>query len=283
VKVELAFPATLPEFDAFNQQRHYIDVFNKGKGSVEFTATASAPWIQVSAAKGSVPKEQRLWVSIDWAKAPKGKLEGTVVVNDKTFNLKASNPANITRANAKGFVEAGGFVSMEAEHYTRKVDAPAVKWDKLPDYGKTLSGMTVFPVLADSIVPPAKSPCLEYDMYLFSSGKAEVDAILSPSLNFVPGRGLRYAVSIDDQAPVVVDSTAPIAGRDNLPRDWETSVKDSVRHVKTAFNIAAPGYHTLKIWMVDPAIVVEKIVVDMGGVKASYLGPPESYNATLRK
>ena len=44
--------AILPQFDAFNQQRRYIDVFNKGKTPFEFTTTVSAPWLVVSENNG---------------------------------------------------------------------------------------------------------------------------------------------------------------------------------------------------------------------------------------
>ncbi|MGB7760353.1 MAG: hypothetical protein WBL61_11020, partial [Bryobacteraceae bacterium] len=60
--------------------------------------------------------------------------------------------------------------------------------------------------------------------------------------------------------------------------DWETSVKDSVRKVRSTHILVLPGVHTLKFWMVDPGIVLEKLLVDLGGVKPSYLGPPESFH-----
>jgi hypothetical protein len=169
-----------------------------------------------------------------------------------------------------GFIESDGYVSMEAEHFTRQTGVGAARWEKIPDYGRTLSAMTVVPNTAPSATPP-NAPCLEYRMWLVDPAKVEVEAILSPTLNFVPGRGLRYAIAFDDEAPQIVDSLAK-----NSQRDWETTVKDSVRKVKSSHTVSGTGYHTLKFWMIDPGIVLEKLVVDLGGVKPSYLGPPES-------
>jgi hypothetical protein len=132
--------------------------------------------------------------------------------------------------------------------------------------------MTIFPVTAASMMPPHEAPCLEYKIFVFESGPIEVEAILAPTLNFVPGRGLRYGISVDDDPPQIVGALAQFS-----ERDWETSVKDSVRKVKTSLQLAAPGSHVLKFWMVDPGVVLQKLVVDLGGVKPSYLGPPESF------
>ena len=116
--------AILPQFDVFNQQRHYIDVFNKGKTPFEFTATASDPWIVLSETKGTVEKDKRLWVSVDWSKAPKGTASGTVTLagagTNVTVKVNAFNPTEVTRDSLQGFVEGEGFVSIEAEHLHKK-------------------------------------------------------------------------------------------------------------------------------------------------------------------
>jgi hypothetical protein len=271
----------LPEFDVYNQQRRYVDVFNRGKADFDFTASASSPWIVLSADRGTVQKEQRLWVSIDWDKAPKGSSSGYIFIaktgagaSADAVKIKAEvfNPGEPARKSLHGFVEADGYVSIEAEHYARRTNSDSAHWEKIDDYGRTLSGMSVFPVTAPSVLPPASTPCLEYQVYLFDPGKFEVEAILGPTLNFVPGRGLRYAISFDDQPLQVVDALAH-----NSAEDWATSVKDNVRTVTSEHTVAGTGYHTLKFCMVDPGIVLEKLVVDLGGVKPSYLGPPESF------
>jgi hypothetical protein len=267
----------LPTVDVFNQQHRYIDVFNRGRAPFAFSATISSPWIVLSESKGIVDKERRLLVSIDWSKAPRGLTHGTVTIEGAenavvTVKIEAWYPEEPTKASLRGFVEANEYVSMESAHYTNKIDGISARWEQVEDLGLTSSSMTVVPVTAQSATPPRDSPCLEYRMFLFTAGTFEVEATLAPTLNFVPGRGLRYAISFDDQTPQVVDALAR-----NSQKDWETAVKDGVRRIRSTHSLGGPGYHTLKFWMVDPGVVLQKLVVDLGGVKPCYLAPPESY------
>jgi hypothetical protein len=269
-------PAAL-QFDAFNRPRRYVEVFNRGRAAFDFSATASAPWIILNKAGGTVRKEDGVWVSVDWDKAPAGEAEGFVKISGAggdpvTVKVASFRPQEVTRDNLQGFVEANGYVSMEAAHYTRKTDAGAVHWEEIADYGRTLSSMTILPCTAASVTSLRDAPSLEYRMYLFEPGAVQVHTIIAPTLNFVPGRGLRFAAAFDDRPPRIIDAL-----EHNSLHDWEESVKDSVRTITSAHSLSGTGYHTLKYWMVDPGVVLQKIVVDLGGLKPSYLGPPESW------
>jgi hypothetical protein len=274
---------TLPVFDSFNRPRHFVDVFNRGKTPLTFMTAASAPWLRLSSAGGMVEKEQRLWVSVDWSNAPAGWAEGSVQIAQTgakavAVRLKVFNPPEPAREAVNGFMEADGCVAMEAAHFTGKAETESARWERINDLGRTLSSTTLFPVTATSVRPPENSPRLDYRMYLFSTGMVEVTSILGPCLNFAPDRGVRLAVSFDVEVPRILTVVPKGYFVDNGNRDWEESVKNGVRKVTSRHAVSQPGYHTFKVWMVDPGVVLQKIVVNTGGVRSSYLGPPESYH-----
>ena len=269
---------SLPGFDAYNQQTRFIDVFNQGDQPFAFTVSADHPWIAVTPDRGTVSKDQRLLVHIDWNQVRPGENSGTVSVSQRSgptiaVHLVASNPATPSRKNLDGFVDNNRYVSIEASHFTSSTSDGATHWTNLPDFGETLSRDDDLSGNSGEVLPPQSAASLEYKMYLFGSGIFHVEAILAPTLNFVPGRGLRYAISFDDQPPIVVDALA-----DDSEKAWATAVSDGVRKVTSTLTIAQPGYHTLKFQMVDPGIVLEKLIVSQGEVPSSYLGPPESYH-----
>ncbi len=137
--------------------------------------------------------------------------------------------------------------------------------------------MTPSPATAASQVPGGASPRLEYRMSLFNTGQVTVWVHLSPRNNVLPSDGLKYAVSIDGDTPQIVNiTTATGADATAMNRQWERNTSENVNRTATTHVIAAPGVHVLKFWMVDPTVVLQKLVVDTGGLKPSYLGPPES-------
>ncbi|WP_437728334.1 glycosyl hydrolase 115 family protein [Sorangium sp. So ce861] len=276
--------AVLPEFSPFQTQpAQYIDVFNRGQEPFDYQIEPSVPWVKVSPNNGTIEKEVRATVSVDWAAAPQGTTEVPITVtasNGRTVVVQAvvKNP-EVNREAIDGFVESNGYVSIEAEHFTRAVSGDPISWQLIPDIGRTAGGMTPFPVTAARQTPGGDSPRLEYTIHLFTTGKVTVWAYLSPRNNVLHTDGLKYAVSIDDGQPQIVNVTTALNGIP-MNKSWERNTSDNVNRTSTTHTIAQPGAHVLKFWMVDPTVVVQKLVVDTGGLKPSYLGPPESFRAT---
>jgi hypothetical protein len=273
----------LPQFDAFNRQRRYVDIFNRGLTTFEFTAAAQQPWITVDSARGKVTRDLRIWVSVDWSKAPSGSAMGEVTVSGTgrqvTIKVHSFNPGNPAPEFRRGFVEGDGVISMEAEHFSANEAAGDRRWLRIEDYGRTLSGMRATGSSAPA-TPDRDSPRLEYEVYLFDGGSFDVSLVTAPTLGFIPGRGLRAAISLDDGTTRVIDIVRPDADPQDQNRDWAQSVENNARTTHTKLDFIRAGHHTLKVWMLDPGVVLQKIVIDTGGLRPSYLGPPESFRWT---
>ncbi|PIQ21055.1 MAG: glycosyl hydrolase [Cytophagales bacterium CG18_big_fil_WC_8_21_14_2_50_42_9] len=273
-------PAALPEFTAYGPKTYYLDIFNRGQVPFTYTVQTGAPWLQIASPKSKeVEKEQRLFVSIDWQKAPSGIQTAPITINgagsSQVVQVKINNPAN---TKPTGFVESNGYISIEAVHYAQSVANGPVQWKPIPDLGRTLSAMTLFPVTAPSQTLHANSPRLEYQFALLDTGAVNVHAYFSPTLNYNHSDGLRYAISIDDEKPQIMNLHPDLSNR-----AWEQSVANNIRVVVSRHQSLTPGNHTLKFWMVDPGVVLQKLVIDTGGLQPSYLGPPESINPKTNK
>lgn len=192
------------------------------------------------------------------------------VVKVPVFNPRVTSTAN--------FVAVDGVVSIEAEHFSRRIDRGGTGWQIIPGLGRTGDSVAIFPTTAASIDPArvvAKAPALEYSLQLFAPGKYNVTCYLVPTHPIQAGHGLRFAIGIDDQPPQLVTVGADLV----VPsRQWSLNVLNAAAIANTSLEVKTVGPHVLKLYMIDPGVVVDKIVLDAGGAKPSYLGPLETRN-----
>jgi hypothetical protein len=272
-------PAVLPAFSPFQSQpAQYVEVFNRGGTAFDYRIDSAAPYVRVWPNRGTVTKQTRATVFVDWSRAPKGTTQVPITVsgpNGSSVVVQATvqNP-DLPRAPRGTFVEANGYLSMLAENATRV----SGNWLRIPDIGRDGDGLQPSPVTASRVTPGGTTPHLDYTMSLTTTGPVTVWAYLSPRNNVHPTDGLSYAVSIDGAAPQIVNVTTVTGANDTtMNRQWERNTSNNVNVTATTHVIGTPGVHTLRFWMVDPTVILQKLVVDTGGLKPSYLGPPESH------
>ncbi|WP_367129644.1 glycosyl hydrolase 115 family protein [Saccharothrix sp. HUAS TT1] len=265
-----ATPAVLPAFSPWQSQPgQYVEVFNRGAIPFEYRISTGVPWLRVDRPQGTVHAQVRAHLDVDWSRAPEGRTTVPITVTGAGVVVTVAAVVENDLVGARGFVEANGYVSVDAADATRVVDGDGVRWVVIPDFG-----VEAFPVTAPSREP--SGPRLEYDLTVRADGPVTVWAHLAPRNPVLTGPGLRYAVSFDDQPPQVVDITAATGADDTaMNPQWERNTSDNVNRTATGHHLGA-GAHTLKLWLVDPIVVVRKLVVDTGGLRSSYLGPPRS-------
>ncbi|MBN2164613.1 MAG: glycosyl hydrolase 115 family protein [Pontiellaceae bacterium] len=270
----------LPEFNARTRRSYFIDLFNTGTGSVSWQIVPSNTWLQVSTTSGLLSSEERVWVSIDWASAPRAESVSTGLTVESAgqslfIPVTLWNPSNALPVTVD-FVEDNGVVAIEAENYSSLLPASDSTWNTLSGLGQGGGVMMVSPVTAESREGITEimnsSPALVYDTYIRSSGTVSVMARFIPTLAINGDRRLRYAVSFDDEVPQIVDMTRT-SGSGSV---WSRSVLRAHIDYTTSHTLPSPGEHRLKIWMVDPGVVMDRIEIRTGDVPYTYRGSPES-------
>ncbi len=273
--------AALPALDVYTRGARFLDIFNTGRAPAAWVARAKEGWVKLSLARGDLREDARVLVSVDWERAPKGgRVEGLIEIEGagarRTVRVPVFNPASPRPDSLKGFVESGGVVSIEAEHFTSKTDRAGAAWQVIRGLGRTGDSVAVFPEDAPSVEPgraARAAPTLEYPLHLFRAGEFELTFYLVPTHPVRGAGGLRFAYSLDGGEP---RELAAGAGVEVTSKEWAQNVLNATTKVSTTLKLDAPGAHVLRIHMLDPGVVLDKIVLDTGGRRPSYLGPPET-------
>ncbi len=305
---ELAWPnttakAVLPTFDGLKKSSYYIDVFNRGTGSFQFEATANQPWIKLSQTKGLVEKESRILVNINWNVLPNGKAEGIIDIKkgDSVIQVQVNAvKATLPKINEPYFGSLTGEFSIPANKFNANISTQKAKWITLPDLGRDEACMGIYPVTAPSATPKT-APRLEYKVFLNDTGKATVLLGILPTQDVLPQRGLRIAISIDNGEPEILAARKGLVDtfneytRDNLKNSKvlqplppinrsialigngkmrRSEIFDNIRWLDVKLDVKSIGMHTIKVYMIDPEVLLERIVVNPDNNYPSYFGAP---------
>lgn len=277
---------TLPAFNTYFRQSYYFDLFNKGLAPLEWNLEVSDDWIIVNRKEGVTKQEERIWVSVDWSRVPVGeRVSGVIDVmagnagKDKIY-VSVFNPSSPSLQELDTlFVEHNGYVSINAADYHRKVENEDIKIKLIPNLGFEDASVQ----LGNPIAPVQRTgsstvPRVEYDFYAFGQGSVDVYTYVLPTFTLSTDKDYagheatnietKYGVCIDD-GPVMNPSTSSF----EYAQIWYESVLKNCRINKTTLHINEPGKHTVKVLCGDPGTVLQKVVLDFGGMQRSYLGP----------
>lgn len=185
-----------------------------------------------------------------------------------------------------------------AHDYTRRTATDDARWVFLPGLGRGKGNMGIEPVTAKSR-PLGDGATLEYDINFSQSGKQKLALGILPTNDVNPARGLRIGVRVDDGEMQTIDARQGYVDTFNeytkeniarskvlkpLPRPasdiylsgtrqrMRSEVFDNLRWLSIDLDIPTAGNHTVKVVMIDPEIVVEKLVINPDNEHPSYHG-----------
>jgi Glycosyl hydrolase family 115/Gylcosyl hydrolase family 115 C-terminal domain len=185
--------------------------------------------------------------------------------------VKRNGPTAKAIKGERRFLESSGLIVIDAPDFMRTQAAADTSWKAIENLGHWKGAVAL---LSQDGLPQTGAtfdagagPVIEYDVALGVSGKFSIAVYASPSLDVLDRGGLRYAVSVDD-GPIITGDL--MKGEAN---EWSKAVADNIRIALTGHEVKKGGRHTIRIWGVDPGVIIQRVVVTRGALPRSKLGP----------
>ncbi|MGC3989037.1 MAG: hypothetical protein QM796_05005 [Chthoniobacteraceae bacterium] len=153
----------------------------------------------------------------------------------------------------------------DAASADRQVAAGTARWVSVPGLGQTSRAMALEPAGLSSSwkEDDHTAPTLEFN---FQGNGAAGDVLIDflPTFRIYPGMQLRVAVSVDDQAPVLVEVPGSNGKEDEKGPNRRDGIQNNYVRAQVPLPALPAGKHVLKIRAVDPGAVVDRVSLPGG-------------------
>jgi hypothetical protein len=185
---------------------------------------------------------------------------------------------NVEEKESGGYVFTPnmGYVSMEAEHFFACNADGETQWSVYPYYGRTRSAVALTPY-----TKPVGDASLTYRFRLPADAHApktvKVHVIVKSTLDFLNVGGHECAVSLDGAEAQTINFNKTLVDRQPyMYSEFYPTIARRVVEKVVELPVGQGDVHELKLQPKHPGIVFEKVVVDFGGYRPSYLFMSES-------
>lgn len=264
---------------------HYFDVFDKNSVEERYVCETSAEWIKLSKSNGSTRTEERITVSVDQSKLTKTE-KGTISVYnaDSSGNKKGEAVAvftveavksNVSYGDNKGYIEANGYVSIEAEHYSEAIEGKdGSSFGVIKSAGMVSDAMKALPDTAKATTDWDDTAKLVYKVYFDNAGTYSLSLRRRPVLNEGKENGIDRTMNI----AVGTGDTEPAILKGNRSGSWNTTL--NMCEILKCNITVNKGWNDIVVYRSDASFVWDNMLIETvkGAYPTSVLWPPESPN-----
>ena len=257
-----------------------IDLACGSREPVVYTAQTDCPWLRLSHHSGTVSKKDVLTATIDREKLH-GRDTGMIMIRSAKTSyiyIEAEN-RDASVLPAMTYVEADGYICMDAKGFARKQDTPDAAWMLLTPYGRTGSAVKVLPPTVDFYGPMNNRPWIEYCFDASAEGAYQAQLYMAPSNTATMEHRLCFGMQMNGEDIEEVNGVGQdFHSLDLNCMEWDGCVRNNIR-VKTLCVQCRRGVNRLRLYAGSPLVVLERIVLYPYGsvLPQSYLGPCESW------
>jgi hypothetical protein len=277
---------SLPEMHESLGNRVFFDLYLTNKLPVQWEVKPSEKWIVVSKLKGNLlnepgKREKRITVSINWDLLPEGQsATGQIFCTGAgtmyRLEVKAKRLEKALVTGYKGAFETNGYISFRATHFSQKNENGESQWKWMEGLGHQGSSLMAMPLNAKPIKLTGKEKAnLTYAAYDFISLTKTAPLLTLfglPMHELTNQYQFRCGVSIDEGPMQVVDFQT--FGRSE---EWKQNVLSNKASRTIKFGELSPGRHNVRIYLIDPGVILEQIEMDFGGLPKHYSYLPETW------